>query len=234
MDSITNRGMRSMPQAERPTERLLEIGPQSLTIAELIAVIIRCGNRRESALEAGMRIISENGGPSCLARMSAAELSLSGKIGITRAAQLKAAVELGVRLMGGEVRERPCIEVPKDAANLLMLEMRYLPCEEFRSIMLDSKRRVIDISTISTGTLTSSLVHPRELFREAIIRNSAALIVAHNHPSGDPTPSKEDMAVTERLVKAGKLMGIEVLDHIIIGDNVFTSMVTGGILGNSG
>lgn len=234
MDIRYSRGMKDMPMAERPTERLYALGPGALTNAELIAVVIRCGTRSESALEAGMRVLSENGGPGCLAAMSAEELAKSGKFGRARAAQLKAAVELGMRLASRDLAERPLIANANDAAEILRPAMRHLQCEEFRAILLDSKHRALDVATISTGTLTSSLVHPREVFREAMFRNSAALIVAHNHPSGDPAPSKEDISITQRLVEAGKLLGIEVIDHIIIGGNAFVSLMETGILGSTG
>lgn len=234
MELAAGRGIKDIPEAERPTERLYALGPGALAFAELIAVVIRCGRRGESALEAGMRILSENGGPGCLAAMSAHELSKSGRLGRVRAAQLKAAVELGLRLSSRDLDKRPQIANAKDAAEILKPTMRHLQCEEFRAILLDSRQGVLHVATISTGTLTSSLVHPREVFREAMLKNSAALIMAHNHPSGDPTPSSEDIAITERLMDSGRLLGIEVLDHIIIGSNTFVSLREAGILGSPG
>jgi DNA repair protein RadC len=230
MKEKVSRGIKNMPMTERPTERLFALGPEALNYAELIAVVIR----GESSLEAGMRILAENGGPGCMAAMSADELAKTGKLGRVRAAQLKAAVELGMRLTSKDLAERPLIKDANDAAEILQPAMRHLQCEEFRVILLDSKHRALSIATISTGILTSSLVHPREVFREAMFKNSAALIVAHNHPSGDPTPSKEDIAITDRLAETGRLVGIELLDHIIIGSNGFVSLRENGILGRTG
>lgn len=228
------RGIKAMPEAERPTERLYSQGPGALNAAELMAVIIRCGTKGESALEAGMRILSENGGLFCLASMSARELSRAAKLGRTRAAQLKAAVELGMRVAGDGVRERTGIITAKDAGAILMPAMRHLKCEEFWALLLDTRHRVIDTVPVSRGTLNSSLVHPRELFREAMLRNSAAVIAAHNHPSGDPAASDEDLAITRRLAEAGRIIGIELLDHLIIGANSYTSLRDSCILGSVG
>ena len=234
MTKETTKGMKAMPIRERPTERLFSLGPAALSTAELIAVIIRCGNRHESALEAAMRIISGCGGQERLASLDAKELSRAARLGKVRTAQIKAAVELGSRIASGTIGERPRISVAVDAAAMLKPGMRHLRCEEFRVMTLDSKNRMLDIETVSVGTLTASLVHPREVFRAAIVRNSAALIVTHNHPSGDPTPSREDMAVTARLLEAGKLIGIEVLDHIVIGGDSYVSFKETGILGKTG
>ncbi len=230
----TIKGMKAMPIAERPTERLFSLGPAALSTAELIAVVIRCGNRRESALEAAIRIISGCGGQERLASLDVDELSKTAGLGKVRAAQIKAAVELGSRIASGNLGERPRISVAVDAAAMLRPGMRHLRHEEFRVMMLDSKNRMLDIETVSMGTLTASLVHPREVFRAAIARNSASLIVAHNHPSGDPTPSREDMAVTARLLEAGRLIGIEVIDHIVIGADSYVSFKETGILGSAG
>ncbi|HOA15188.1 MAG TPA: DNA repair protein RadC [Bacillota bacterium] len=229
-----SRGMKAMPSSERPTERLFARGAEALSAAELIAVIIRCGNRRESALEAAMRILRDCGGQARLAGMGAAEISKACKLGKVRSAQLKAALELGKRIAQGDMGERLQITDASAAARLLFPAMRSLKSEEFRELMLDTKNRMIGMVTVSTGTLNSSLVHPREVFREAISMNSAAVIIAHNHPSGDPTPSEEDITVTARLNEAGKLIGIELLDHLVIGGDSYVSFRETGILGRTG
>lgn len=234
METERIRGIKAMPEDERPTERLYSQGPGALNAAELMAVIIRCGTKGESALEAGMRIISDNGGLFCLASMSVRELARAARLGRTRAAQLKAAVELGMRVAGEGVRERAGIITAKDAGAILMPAMRHLKCEEFWALLLDTRHRVIDTVTVSRGTLNSSLVHPRELFREAMLRNSAAVIVAHNHPSGDPEASDEDLAITGRLAEAGRIVGIELLDHLVIGANSYSSLRDRCILGSVG
>ena len=230
MTEDTIKGMKAMPIAERPTERLFSLGPAALSTAELIAVVIRCGNRRESALEAAIRIISGCGGQERLASLDVDELSKTAGLGKVRAAQIKAAVELGSRIASGNLGERPRISVAVDAAAMLRPGMRHLRHEEFRVMMLDSKNRMLDIETVSMGTLTASLVHPREVFRAAIARNSASLIVAHNHPSGDPEPSREDVRITERLRDAAEIIGLRFLDHIIFGDNRWVSFQERGLL----
>lgn len=228
------KGMKAMPEGERPTERLIRLGAQSLSAAELMAVVIRCGSRKESALEAATRMLSECGGPKGMAIMEATELARSGKIGRVRAAQLKAAMELGVRIASGDMGPRRMINNANDAAKLLSPAMRHLAAEQFWALMLDSRNGMLGMSRVSAGTVNSSPVHPREVFREAIARSSSGLIVAHNHPSGDPAPSPEDLAVTERLVEAGRLIGIEMIDHIIIGTDSFVSLKQMGILGERG
>jgi len=227
------RGIRQMPPEERPTERFLELGPEAISTAELLAIIIRCGRRGESAVDVASRVLSYFGSARRLATASVAELSDIPGIGSVRSVQIQAAIELGRRVLLSEGELRPAAANPHDVADLLMPGMRYLEKEEFRAVFLDTRNRVIDTATISVGTLNSSIVHPREVFRAAIKAGSAALILVHNHPSGDPSPSPEDLAITKRLVRAGSMLGIEVLDHIIIGDNVYVSLREKGLLGSS-
>ncbi|MCR4426571.1 MAG: DNA repair protein RadC [Firmicutes bacterium] len=226
------RGIKDMPMGERPMERLVEFGPEAVSTAELIAVIIRCGMRGESAVDVGNRVIGTVGSPRRLATAGLLELAAIPGIGPVRAAQIKASIELGRRLLAGDGETRVGVGSPGEAASLLMPAMRYLDREEFRAIFLDTRNRVIDTATISIGSLNSSIVHPREVFREAIRAASAGIILAHNHPSGDPSPSPDDIAITQRLARAGSLLGIEVLDHIIIGDNAFVSFKDKGLLGS--
>ncbi|HAN86178.1 MAG: DNA repair protein RadC [Bacillota bacterium] len=227
---VAGRGIREMPPSERPMERLLEFGPEAVSTAELIAVIIRCGRPGESAVDVAVRVLSKCGTARKLATAGVHELLSIPGIGPVRAAQIVAAIELGRRVVVSEGEPKLAISSAKDVADLLMPAMRYLEKEEFRTIFLDTRNRVIDNATISVGTLNSSIVHPREVFRAAIRAGSAGVILAHNHPSGDPGPSPEDIAITKRLVRAGALIGIEVLDHIIIGDNLYVSFKEKGFM----
>ncbi|HBK60941.1 MAG TPA: hypothetical protein DDZ84_09130 [Firmicutes bacterium] len=228
--STGKRGILQMPPEVRPTERLLESGPEAVSTAELLAIIIRCGRRGESAVDVASGVLSHCGSARRLATASVAELSSIPGIGSVRAVQIQAAIELGRRVILSAGGCRPAASSPRAVADLLMPGMRYLEKEEFRAVFLDSRNRVIDTGTISVGTLNSSMVHPREVFRAAIKAGSASVILAHNHPSGDPGPSPEDLAITKRLVRAGAMIGIEVLDHIIIGDNVYVSLREKGLL----
>lgn len=225
--------LKNLPEEERPRERLWKCGPEVLSNAELLAIIIRTGNRSETALALAQRILSELGrdeGLSFLIDVSIEELSKIKGISIAKACEIKAAVELGRRLGGRKSTNKIFIHSPKDVADLLMEEMRYLKKEYFKTVQLNIKNQVLTVEDISVGSLNASIVHPREVFQGPIRRSSAAIILVHNHPSGDPVPSKEDIDVTKRLCEAGKLLGIDVLDHIIIGDGVFTSFKEKGMI----
>ncbi|MGB4337747.1 MAG: DNA repair protein RadC [Bacillota bacterium] len=227
---MSSGAIRELPASERPMERLLQFGPEALSAAELVAVIIRCGMQGQNAVQVGAGLMARFGSPRKLATATPMELAALPGIGLVRAAQIQAAIELGRRVLSGQGEQRGSISGPRDAAQALMPTMRYLEREEFRALFLDSRNRLLDVVTISVGTLDSSIVHPREVFRAAIRAGSASLIVAHNHPSGDPTPSPEDLAITRRLCTAGALIGIDVVDHIIIGDNVYVSLKEKGLL----
>lgn len=219
--------IKDIPPEERPRERLQRYGARVLSDAELLAVLIRTGTRAESALVLAQRILKGDGGKSGLAYVvdsSVEELSKIKGIGAAKAVQIKAAVELGRRISSNSRRQRVTITSPSDVKDLLMAEMRFLEKEHFKIILLNIKNHVISIEEISIGSLNSSIVHPREVFKPAIRRSSASVILVHNHPSGDPTPSREDIEVTARLVEAGKILGISVLDHIIIGNNSILSL----------
>lgn len=221
--------IKDMPKDQRPRERLLREGPAALTDAELLAIMLRTGTPEASALELAAHTINFFGGLTQLVRAGVEELSSIKGIGPAKAAQVKAAMELGRRAALSRAGERPRVSSPEDAALLVMEEMRHLDREHFCALFLNTKNQVIAREKISVGTLNSSTVHPRELFKGAVLKSAAALILVHNHPSGDPTPSREDLEVTRRLREAGEIMGIEVLDHIIIGDNKFTSLKAKGL-----
>ncbi|MCG0278157.1 MAG: DNA repair protein RadC [Thermanaeromonas sp.] len=229
MARYQGRTIKDLPEDLRPRERMLAFGAQALSNAELLAILLRTGNPQETALEVAQRLLSQPGGLRYLAEVSLEELKAQKGIGLAKAAQIKAAIELGRRLAAFRP-ERPLIKRPADAACLLMDEMRYLDREHFRTISLNTKNRVLAIDNVAVGSLNSSYVHPREVFKGPVRRSAAAVILVHNHPSGDPAPSLEDIQVTRRLVEAGKVLGIEVLDHLILGDGSFVSMKEKGLL----
>ncbi|MBC8264806.1 MAG: DNA repair protein RadC [Anaerolineales bacterium] len=216
--------IKDLPVEERPRERLKKYGAGSLANAELLAIILRTGVGGENVINLATRLLAKFGGLIGLARASFSELCEVKGIGVAKAAQLKAAMELGRRLLIASPGERPQVKSPADAANLLMLEMSMLEQEHMRLILLDSKNYVLDTPTMYIGSLNMSVIRVGELFREAIKQNCAALIVVHNHPSGDPTPSPEDVAVTELITQAGQLLDIDVLDHLIIGQQRYVSL----------
>lgn len=218
--------IKELPEDERPQEKMIRNGAGSLSNAELLAIIIRTGTRDATSVEVGRKIIEylEND-LSYFHQMDVLELkrnpNLSG-VGIVKACQIKAAIELGRRVKPKDLPEIK-ITSPQDVVALLMDEMQCLKQECFKIIMLDTKNKVIKVEEISRGTLNTSLVHPREVFVKAIKQHAAAIILAHNHPSGDTEPSAEDKSITRRLVDAGELIGISVLDHIIIGRGTYLS-----------
>lgn len=216
--------IKEMPLEERPREKLIKYGAERLSDAELIALIIRIGNRERTAVELSQDILNNYGGLKSLNTLSIAEMTEINGVGQVKAVQLKAVIELGKRLISLGWDNKDVIRSPQDVAVLLMPEMRFLTQEVFKLILLDIKNQVIATPVVSKGGLASSIVHPREVFREAIKYSSAAMILVHNHPSGVPDPSKDDINITRRLIEAGKIMGIDILDHIIIGNGVFVSM----------
>ena len=203
--------------SERPRERLAKLGPGALSNAELIAILLRVGIPGENAVQVGQRLLQTFEGISGLHAASFEEVCAQHGIGEAKACQIKAAIELGNRLRLEKPQERPAINSPADAAALVQYEMSGLEQEELRVIQLNTRNHVLGISKVYQGSLNSSQVRVGELFKEAVRRNSAAIIVVHNHPSGDPTPSPDDIALTRAVVEAGRLLDIEVLDHLIIG-----------------
>ncbi len=216
-------------ETERPRERLAELGPQALSPAELIAILLRVGVPGENAVQVGQRLLKCFGGISGLHRVSLEELTNQRGIGAAKAAQLKAAIELGRRLAVETPEERAVIHSPDDAAALVRYEMSALEEEHLRVLLLDTRNQVIDQAEVIHGSVNTSQVRVGEIFKRAIRRNATALILVHNHPSGDPTPSPDDLAVTRACVEAGKLLDIEVLDHLVIGQGRYVSMKERGL-----
>jgi DNA repair protein RadC len=222
--------IRDLPAGERPRERLAHAGEGALSTTELLAIILRTGVGGESVLDMARRLLARYGGLPGLARASFAELRAEKGLGRAKTAQLKAALELGRRmLLASPAEDRFVVRSPADVAQLLMAEMAHLEQEHFRVLYLDTRNRLLDIETVYVGSLNASHIRVGEVFRDAVKRNCAAIIVAHNHPSGDPTPSPEDVEVTRQLVAAGNLLDIEVLDHLIIGQQRFVSLRERGL-----
>ena len=210
--------IREMPKGERPRERLREYGPKHLNNTELIAILMRTGIQGENVLSLSSRILSRFDGLGGLGRATFNELCQERGLSEAKVSQLLAALELGRRFASLSPQERVTITCPDDAANLVMGEMSTMEQEHLRVMLLNTKHQVLSIKEIYVGNVNSSMVRPAEVFRPAIRDNAPAVIVAHNHPSGDPTPSEPDVVITRELVKAGKLLGIETLDHLVIGD----------------
>ena len=221
--------IRDLAVEERPRERLIQVGAQAVSTAELLAIILRTGSGGENVLRLAERTLATFSDLTGIARASISELQQVKGIGPAKAVEIKAALEIGRRLMATAPQERIRITSPADAANLLMSEMMLLEQEHLRVILVDTRTRVISAPTIYVGSLNSSVFRVGEMFRAAIKENAAALIVAHNHPSGDPSPSPEDIKVTRQLIESGKLLGIAVLDHIVIGHRRFVSMKERGL-----
>jgi DNA repair protein RadC len=216
--------VKEMPEEERPRERLARVGPQSLSSAELLAIILRTGVGGENVLTMANRLLAQFGGLAGMARLESAQLQAEHGLGPAKAAQLLAAFELGRRLMAEAPEERYQIRAPGDAANILMPMIGHQEQEHFVVLYLDTRNRVLDREILYKGSLNTSLVRVAEVFRGAVRRNCAGIIVAHNHPSGDPNPSPEDVALTRRLVDAGKILEVDVLDHVVVGQNRFVSL----------
>ena len=214
---------------ERPRERLMHLGPQALAASELLAILLRVGVPGENAVQVGQRLLKDFGGISGLQRAPLEELCNQRGIGEAKAAQIKAAIELGRRLRIESPEDRPAVNSPADAAALVAYEMSALEQEHLRVILLDTRNRVLEIVEVYKGSVNSSQIHVGEIFKAAIRRNAPALIVVHNHPSGDPTPSPDDVAVTRAIVQAGKLLDVDVLDHMVIGQGRWVSLKERGL-----
>lgn len=217
--------MKELPISERPYEKLEKQGAQNLTDAELLAIIIKNGTRSDTALSLAQKVLLdgqerfEN-----IIDLSLQDLMKIKGIGRVKAIQIKSVLELGKRIVNAKKQNKHYIKSPQDVLNILMNEMRFLKKEHVKCLLLTSKNELIKIVDVSIGSINSSIVHPREVFCEAVKCSSAGIILVHNHPSGDPSPSREDITITNRIYEAGKIIGIELLDHIIIGDKEFISM----------
>ena len=225
----TSLRIRELPASEQPRERLRDSGPAALSDAELLAILLRVGVQGTNVVQLAQQLLVEHRGWSGLLRADYSELCRRRGMGQAKAATLKAAMEIGRRLLIAGVDDRPQIKSPADVASLLMLEMSHLDQEHLRAVLLDTKNRVQEIATIYVGSVNSAQVRIGEVFRDAVRRNSTAMIVAHNHPSGDPSPSPEDILVTRQIVEAGKLLDVDVLDHLIIGRGRYVSMRERGL-----
>lgn len=225
LQDTSNKGLsiKNMSKCDRPREKMLTKGVKSLSDAELLAIIIRTGNKKYNAIELSEKIFKEKLiNIKELYDISIEELCSVDGIGLTKAAQIKAALELGVRA-SSYIPQKYKIKNPWDIYKYYMDKLRYENKEIFKIVLLNTKNEIITDVDISVGTLNSSLVHPREVFRAAIRRSSNKIILMHNHPSGNVTPSSEDKTVTDRLIECGEIIGIEVIDHIIIGDGSYFS-----------
>ncbi len=216
--------VRELPSGERPRERLQHFGPQALSLAELLAIILRTGTRGDNALELANKLLAKYGGLPGLVRADFRELCAEHGMGEAKAAQVKAALEIGRRLALVQADTRYKISTPADAANLVMLDLAYLDTEQTRILLLDAKSQLVEKASLYQGTANSSVLRAAEIFRPAIIRNCPGLILCHNHPSGDPAPSPDDIETTGRLVEAGRILDIELVDHLIIGHQRFVSL----------
>jgi DNA repair protein RadC len=218
-----------LQEIDRPRERLAALGPQALSNAELIAILLRVGVRGENAVQVGQRLLQTFGGIAGLHRAPFAELCHQRGIAKAKTAQIKAAIELGRRLTLEAPEERPAINSPGDAAALVLYEMSALEQEHLRALLLDRRNRVLEVVEIYRGSVNSSQVRVGEVFKEAVRKNASAIVIVHNHPSGDPTPSPDDVAVTRAIVQAGKLLDVEVLDHLVIGQGRWISLKERGL-----
>ncbi len=223
------RAIRELPFAERPRERLAARGPAGMASAELIALIWGSGTRGRSAVDLAVDALASHDGLTGLARATDMELAALPGIGEAKAAQLVAAFELGRRLLADWPSGRWSIRGPRDVADRLILQMGRLEREELRAVVLDTKNHVLRVTTVYQGNVSASLVRVGELFRDAVRLNAAGIILVHNHPSGDPTPSPEDLHLTAEALAAGRLLDIALLDHLVIGHDAYVSLRDRGI-----
>ncbi len=233
--STRKAGIREWPVRERPRERLRDVGAAALTVRELLAILVGSGPTGQTAVDVAGAIFQEAGGSlRRLSTLPAAELERLPGVGSAVTARVAAALELGRRLAREGPEDRPRIEGPRDVYERCGPSMRDLQHEEFRVLLLNAQHEVIRELTVTSGVLDGSVIHPREVFKQAIAWMAAAVLLVHNHPSGNPTPSAEDRAVTNQIAGAGELVGIPVLDHVVIGDGRYISFVESGLLGGEG
>jgi DNA repair protein RadC len=217
--------MKDVAPYERPREKLARVGAAGLGDNELLALVLGTGSRGRDALDLANQLLRSLGGLHGLVRADFAEMKRVAGVGPARGAQIVAALELGRRTLLRRVNDRPRLSTPLDLAHHLLPRYGALNVEHFGIVLLDTKHRVLRIKIVSIGSLDTTVVHPREVFREAAAASAAAIVLFHNHPSGDPTPSKDDLILTARMVRAGELMGIDVVDHLILADHCYYSLV---------
>jgi DNA repair protein RadC len=221
-DSFT---VHDLPLSERPRERLLRLGSEALSAQEILALILGRGVKNESVMVTSQKLLSQFGNLKGVVNASVEDLTQTKGIGPAKAAQIKAALELSKRLeVDVDEKSRPILKSPEDVAAAVRSQLKGKKKEHFLVICLDTRNRLINCRPVSIGSLDTSIVHPREVFREAVSSSAASVIFVHNHPSGDPEPSKEDIELTRRLAKAGEIVGIDVLDHVIVCDKSHSSL----------
>lgn len=222
--------MKEVAAHDRPREKLERHGASRLGDNELIALVLGSGSRGRDALSLANQLLARSGGLRGLTRAGVDDLRRLPGVGCARAAQVVAAVELGRRTLVRTAEARPRLTSPRDTAAYLLPQFGAATVEQFGIVLLDTKHRVLRLKIISIGSLDTTIVHPREVFREAASASAAALVLFHNHPSGDPTPSADDLALTTRMVEAGRIMGIDVVDHVVLADQRYCSLVESGRL----
>jgi len=222
--------VRDLPRQERPRERLQKFGPEALSAQELLALVIGRGIPKKSVMSIAQELLVKFGNVRAISHATIEELSQIRGIGLAKAAQIKACFELGKRQDLEPESIDFDIKDPQSVVKAIRASIKDKAKEHFKLILLNPRNRIIGISTISIGTLNASLVHPREVFKDAITHSAASVVLAHNHPSGDPEPSEDDIKITKKLVESGKILGIEVIDHIIIGKNNFCSYKERGLI----
>jgi DNA repair protein RadC len=222
--------IRDLPVSERPRERLQKFGVEALSAQEILAVILGRGIAGESVMVTAQRLLSTFGGLKGIAEASLEELAQVKGIGLAKGAQIKAAFELTGRIEGApESEKRQVIKTPEEVVGFVGSKLRGKKKEHFLALLLDTRGQVIRMAEISVGSLDSSIVHPREVFKEAISASAASVIFVHNHPSGDPEPSEDDIKLTQRLARVGEVMGIDILDHVVVGGRDFASLKRRGL-----
>ena len=215
--------VRDLPRQERPRERLQKFGPEVLSAQELLALVIGRGIPKKSVMSIAQELLAKFGNIKAISQASIEELSQIKGIGLAKAAQIKACFELGRREeLEPELKDFD-IKNPEAVVKAIRSSIKDKAKEHFKLILLNPRNKIIAISTVSIGTLNASLVHPREVFKDAIVHTAASVVLAHNHPSGDPEPSEDDIKITKKLVESGKILGIDVIDHIVVGKNSFLS-----------
>ena len=222
--------VRDLPRQERPRERLQKFGPEALSAQELLALVIGRGIPNKSVMNIAQELLAKFGNIKAISQATIEELSQIKGIGLAKAAQIKACFELGKRENLEPELKNFDVKNPEGVVKAIRASIKDKAKEHFKLILLNPRNKIICISTISVGTLNASLVHPREVFKDAIKHSAASVVLAHNHPSGDPEPSEDDLTITKRLTEAGKILGVEVMDHIIIAKNGFFSFKEKGLI----